>query len=42
MKLIVLTALVVALALTYAAGHRVAMTTQPNEIGTCGSGYACP
>jgi hypothetical protein len=42
MKCVILIALAFALALAFAAGPEVALTTQPDQLGLCGNGVACP
>ncbi len=42
MKFVILVALGCALALAFAAGPEVALTTQPDQFGVCANGMACP
>ncbi len=42
MKFVILIALAFALALAFAAGPELALTTQPDQLAVCSRGIACP
>jgi len=42
MKFMILAALVFAFALAFTTGPNVGLITQPDQVGVCGNGFACP